>query len=112
MRFPMLLLELLFTSVIETLDVFSGEIAKANFRAIARGGVSTEYLFLTCYVDYAVSEYLLGDGPASMTVAYDHRGEMASYELYRLDHATRWLGDEPLMSEAAWFMSYFNSAGS
>ena len=30
----------------------------ANFKALARGGLSTNYLFLTCYVDYTVQEFL------------------------------------------------------
>ena len=59
------------------------ESAKANFMALARGGASTDYLFLACYVDYSVDEYLLGAGPTSLTVAYNGIAETRSYDLYR-----------------------------
>ena len=69
------------------------ESAKANFVALARGGVSTEYVFLTCYADYTVHEYLLGAGPGTLTVAYDGIAETRSYELYSRSHATGVFGD-------------------
>ena len=60
---------------------------KDNFRSLVRGGLSTGYQFLACYVDYEVHEYLLGTGPtgstATLTVAYDHLGEERSYDLYQ-----------------------------
>ena len=81
-------LEILFAAVLDSLDRDFRETAKANFRAIARGGESREYLFLTCFADYAVTAYLLGSGttPATVTVAYDRRGEAASYDLYVREH--------------------------
>ncbi len=66
---------------------------------MARGGLSEEYVFLTCYADYAVQEYILGAGPASVTVAYDRMGEAHSYELYRVEHGAGMFGSVPRMSE-------------
>ena len=48
--------------VLDALDPPHRETAKANFLAIARGGESMEYLFLTCFADYAVTNFLLGTG--------------------------------------------------
>ena len=81
-------LEVLFSVVLDVLNPEFRETAKSNFLAIARGGLSEDYLFLTCFADYAVTNYLLGTGttPATVTVAYDNRGEAASYELYSREH--------------------------
>ncbi len=81
-------LELLFTVTLDTLDPAYRETAKANFLAIARGGESREYVFLTCFADYAVTGFLLGSGttPTTATVAYDRRGEAAAYDLYVREH--------------------------
>ena len=81
-------LELLFAATLDTLDPKYRETAKANFRAIARGGLSMDYLFLTCFADYAVTSFLLGSGttPATVTVAYDRRDEARSYDLYVREH--------------------------
>ena len=75
--------EALFMVVLDTFDPRLRETAKANFRAIARGGESRDYLFLTCFADYAVTAFLLGSGttPATVTVAYDRRGEAEYYDL-------------------------------
>ena len=43
---------------------------QANFNHLVNGGVLEDSRVLTCYVDYAVSEYLLGSGPTTLTVAY------------------------------------------
>ena len=56
-------LEILFAVVLDALDPYLRETAKANFLAIARGGESMDYLFLTCFADYAVTNFLLGTGP-------------------------------------------------
>ena len=95
-------LEILFTVTLDTLNPEYKETAKSNFLAIARGGLSPEYLFLTCYVDYTASEYLLGTGPTTLTLAYDRMGEAHSYELYQREHAAGQFGDEALMSESAY----------
>ena len=90
-------LEALFTATMDVLDPANRETAKSNFLAIARGGLSTEYLFLTCYADYAVSEYLLGSGASTLTVAYDRMGEAHSYELYMREYDTGLFGEKPPM---------------
>ncbi len=73
---------------------------RANFSSMAYGGLSTDALFLTCYVDYDVRGYILGDGPSIVTVAYDQMDESRSYELYKLSHAAGRYGPEPLKSES------------
>ena len=92
--------EALFTATFDVLNPAYRETAKANFLAIARGGLSNEYLFLTCFADYAVTNYLLGTGttPGTVTVAYDNRDEAASYELYRREHEAGTFGSEPLQT--------------
>ena len=95
-------LEALFTVTLDTIHPIFLATAKSNFMAIVEGGLSEEYLFLTCHADYAVSEYLLGAGPISpneLSVAYDRMGEARSYELYREEHGNGSFGDEPLMKE-------------
>ncbi|MCE2404184.1 MAG: hypothetical protein J4F43_03385 [Dehalococcoidia bacterium] len=91
-------LETLFTIVLGTLGPEFQETAKSNLLSLARGGLSTEYLFLTCYADYSVHEYLLGDGPSTLTVAYDRMGEAQSYDLYRKEHEAGQFGEQPLLS--------------
>jgi hypothetical protein len=44
-------LEILFAVVLDALDPPHRETAKANFLAIARGGESMDYQFLTCFAD-------------------------------------------------------------
>ena len=92
-------MEALFAATMDVLDPAYRETAKSNFDVIARGGLSTEYLFLTCYANYTVSEYLLGSGPGTLTVAYDRMGEAHSYELYEKEY---WNGrfDDVLPSRA------------
>ena len=91
-------LEALFTATLDVVFPEYRETAKANFLAIARGGLSEEYLFLTCFADYTVSSYLLGAGPTTVTVAYDQRGEARSYELYRREHEAGTYGSDPLQT--------------
>ena len=91
-------LEILFTVILDDLNPEYRETAKANFLAIARGGLSEEYLFLTCFADYTVSNYLLGAGPTAVTVAYDNRGEAASYALYRREHEAGTFGTDALQT--------------
>ncbi len=95
-------LEILFTVTLDTLNPEYKETAKSNFLAIARGGLSTEYLFLTCYVDFTASEYLLGAGPTTITLGYDRMGEAHSYELYEREHAAGQFGSDALLSQAAY----------
>ena len=92
--------EVLFTTTLEVVAPVYLETAKSNFLAIARGGLSEEYLYLTCFADYDVSEYLLGGGPTStLTVAYDRMDEAHSHELYGREHAAGVFVGQPLMSE-------------
>ncbi len=97
-------MELLFTVVIDTLDPKSRETAKAKFLAIARGGESMDYLFLTCFADYAVTGFLLGSGttPATVTVAYDRMDEAASYDLYVREHEAGTYGTDALQTRGAY----------
>ena len=87
--------EILLMSALDAIEPPYIETAKSNFRAIARGGLSREYLFLTCFADYTVSSYLLGSGPTTITAAYDRMGEAASYELYVREHAAGGHGSDP-----------------
>ena len=78
------------------------ETVKANFRSLANGGMTEDYMFLSCYLNYTVSEYLMGPTIIStekLTMAYDRRGEARSCELYKLAHAQGELGDEALFNE-------------
>ena len=93
-------LEDLFDATFEAVDTVFPETAKSNFLAIARGGLSTEYLFLTCFADYAANEYLLGAGLSTLTLAYDRMGEAHSYELYRREHDAGQFGSEQLLAGA------------
>ena len=92
--------ERLFDEFIERVSPAKPETTKANFRAITHGGITTEYLFLICYVDFRVSEYLVGSGPQTIQVAYDQLADINSYGLYRKAHAAGEHGDETLISEA------------
>ena len=91
-------LEVLFAATLNLLNPQYRETAKANALAIARGGLSEEYLFLTCFADYTVSSYLLGAGPTTVTAAYDNRGEAASYELYVREHEAGTFGSDALQA--------------
>ena len=94
------ILEVLFAVVLDTLDPDYRETVKANFLAIARGGESMDYLFLTCFADYAVTNFLLGTGttPTTVTVAYDRMGEAAAYDLYVREHDTGTYGSDALQT--------------
>ena len=97
-------LEILFSVFLDTLDPDFRETAKANFLAIARGGESMDYLFLTCFADYAVTNFLLGSGttPTTVTVAYDPMGDAASYDLYVREHDTGTYGSDALQTRGAY----------
>ena len=96
--------ETLFAVVLDSLNPEFRETAKANFLAIARGGESMDYLFLTCFADYAVTAFLLGTGttPMTVTVAYDRMDEAASYELYVREHDSGTYGTEALKTRGAY----------
>ena len=79
-------LAILFDVTVDTIQPDVPTILKSNFNVIAKGGLSEEYLFLTCFTDYTVAEYLLGTGPTEITIAQDNVDEMASYDLYARAH--------------------------
>ena len=54
--------------------------------SLARGGYTAENTRMKCYVEYQVSEYLLGAGPLTITVAYERVERGLSYELYSRSH--------------------------
>ena len=91
-----------FMDKLDALNLAFPETTKADFRAMARGGLNTEYLFLTCFVDFTASEYLLGAGPSTLTVAYDHMTEARSYALYRRAHTAGEFGSTTLLSASAY----------
>ena len=66
-------LETIIDAVITATGVEFGwkEQLEASYVPLATGGLNNEFLNLYCYVDYVVSEYLVGAGPAKVTVAYD-----------------------------------------
>ena len=72
---------------------------RENFRSLAQGGLSNSYQFLTCYVDIDATEYLLGAGPSTLTVAYDRMGEGYSYDLYQDAHTAGEFGTQALRTE-------------
>ena len=93
-------IERLFDEFIERVSPAKPETTQANFQALIHGGLTTEYLFLTCYVDFQVDEYLIGSGLKTVQVAYDQLSDINSYALYRKAHAAGEYGDEALMSGA------------
>ena len=93
--------ERLFLDELDAINpVYPGTVV-SNFIALARGSLSTEYMFLTCHADYTVHEFLLGSGAtgdtSKLTVSYDRMGEERSYDLYRLSHGAGEFGTEELL---------------
>ena len=93
------------TEAQNSLDSFASQMApeyrdamRTNFTHLVSGGVLEGSRILACYVDYTVSEYLLGAGPATLTVAYDQLGKTRSYDLYRKAHAAGRYGDDMLLT--------------
>ena len=62
--------------------------AESGILHLVAGGPSTEFYDLTCYADYIPSEYLVGSGPAKVTVLYSMNQNGISYNLYKKDHET------------------------
>ena len=74
----------------------------AQYEPIWRGGFSDEILKMTCYADYNVSRYALGEGPGNVIVAYDFPfAESRSYDLLKRSLAAgdSVLGSLPTESE-------------
>ena len=72
---------------------------RANFNHLAYGGVFTDGRDLACYADFAV-QYLLGEGPPVITIAYALPTKTRSYDLYQKAHAAGRYGAEPLLTAA------------
>ena len=91
-----------FSRTIDKLTPKRREGWRAFAKVLIEGGMTTEYLFLSCFVDYVVSEYLLGSGPSTVTVAYDAALTLPalSYDSYVKAHRDGGYGDEPLLSAA------------
>ena len=73
---------------------------EANISAMVDGGLNTEYVFLICYAQYTVIEYLLGAGPRNVSVAYETGNRAPSYGLYSRSYAVGALGDDEQLSES------------
>ena len=73
---------------------------KSALTTLARGGITTDYTTLFCFVDYSTTEYFLGNGPTRLTLVYDIGENALSYGLYRRAHQSGAYGDESLMTEA------------
>ncbi len=61
----------LFTSYVNAVEPSFRPMWMANVSAIVNGGLSTEYVFLTCYAQYTINENILGTGGSALTVVYD-----------------------------------------
>ncbi len=53
----------------------------ARFRTILYGGLSDSDRYMSCAVDYRASEYILGDGPAAITIVYYGVAVASSYDV-------------------------------
>ena len=91
-------LESTFESYIVQMDPRVRDEMRVNFKTLAHGGISADALFLTCYVDYDMREYILGAGPSVVTVAYDQMAQSRSYDLYKRSHTAGKYGDDALLS--------------
>ena len=81
--------ETYFNEILDAINPTYPETTKATFQALARGSLSTDIVFLTCFADIDANPsngYIVGTGPASLTVAYDTMGEGKSYDLYARAH--------------------------
>ncbi len=82
----------------------------SNASGLARGGLNADTLFLACYADYSVDEYLLGAGADTITLGYDHLAESRSYDLYLLAHASGEFKGMPLKQEGEYRSGLDNQA--
>ena len=74
-------------------------IMEINAKGVARGGFTPEVMFMTCFVDYTVNEFLLGPdmvNQITLTVAYEDLAEAFAYSLYKRSHEGGRFGDDPL----------------
>ncbi len=76
-------LETLLTALTSEVALGWKEKLQASYIPLATGRMNTEHLTLYCYADFVPSEYLLGSGPAKVTVAYDLRQQEFSHSVYQ-----------------------------
>ena len=88
-----------FMTALKAIDPLYPETAQSTFGDLSRGGLSNSYLYLICFADFRVAEYLLGSGPSSLTVSLGPRAEARSYDLYRKAHDVGEFGPTTLLSE-------------
>ena len=89
-----------FASIANQLVPEHRDAMQANFDHLVDGGVLVDGRVLVCYVDYSVSEYLLGGGLTSLTVAYGQLGTTESYSLYVKSHAAGAYGGTALQTNS------------
>ena len=92
-------LSFLFEITADTIQPDLPTILKSNFDSIARGGISEEFLLLTCFIDYTITEYLLGSGPDTLTLAFDNLAESPSYNLYQRAHTAGDYAEQTLLTQ-------------
>ena len=94
-------LEATFNQYVDDMAPEFQDAMRANFRHLAYGGVFADGPHLACYVDFAVSEYVLGTGSDRITVAYGQMVKTRSYDLYKKAHAAGGF-DGPLLTVIQW----------
>ena len=103
-----------FIDYVNRMDPRAQAVMEANLEGLAWGSLTPKTMFLTCFVDYTVSEYPLGPTevtPATLTVAYDKLAEVASYDLYKRSHEGGRYGNEPLTPPGQFEANYGTGAG-
>ena len=99
---PVAELQFLFMRYIEDADAVFREALDAYSRDLMKGGLSINEPHLNCFADYSVAEYLLGTGPASLTVlsgSWDWIMSYALYEQYPADALDHRIGESGALSE-------------
>ncbi len=76
-------LETLLTALTSEVALGWKEKLQASYIPLATGRMNTEHRTLYCYADFVPREYLLGSGPAKVTVAYDLRQQEFSHSVYQ-----------------------------
>ena len=88
----------------------------ARLRSIIYGGLSDSDRYLSCSADYRVSGYILGDGPAVITVVYHEAAVASSYDIFKAKKL--WDADifgrepGPIMAEEQYESGLFDAARS
>ena len=103
-------LQTTFTAHVEQMRPSLREAMKVTFDTLVRGGETDEYFNLYCFVDYNTNSYLLGAGPARITVAYHTNSTAYAYDQYRTAHqsGSYEFEGEPLLGKSEYQNSYLN----